>query len=546
MSFTCSNGIGAPVFRGYLRPVQLTDSRVVSVPTTAAGSLQISSASGSVLGLIRTDIQRSIITSIDFNWGENGPGEMNFTLSQLPDIKINEGSQVRFKALNTDYGWFSGTIKDIPQPGSPRDEYTYRATGHLEYLGWLMAGTVGDPVVIESGTDPADVMRMLVQNWVIPYSPLLYSPSAIVGSTGRVTTNDIELSSAPLSEIFDLMADSSDCQWWVDGDGVVWFQPINLPLRRTLFEGYAMRMFSPDRNTDSVRNVITISRNEPKGSGGTGWVVAGVYSDATSVAKYGRKYEEYQVPGWISDDDADNLGDELISRLSEPQQTARIDGVLINSENALWLPGQYRVLGQIKNFWDEYDIADDADDWDTGGTGDLALSDDTTFLTDGFSSILAEFQDAEDQTWKLTKTYNKGLIKKIRFQLRASIAGAYLQFGWGETDFTENLQDIDILFSGQFLTIEINLPDNVREIGEIGFKIKQDMAVATSVWVDGFEVYVRANPTFRMGLYRHGYRFSPETTESWAEFGPPRPRLENYIKALDRQARQFKYTQEVR
>lgn len=538
---TCARGIGQLLFRAFLRPLTLP-VRQMSVADTPAGSIEIFSATGSLLGRIRTDCQNSIIRSVVFNYSENGCAELTFELSELPKVDILFGSIIKFKALNTSYGWFKGTIKEAPQIGTERDIYQYRCVGFIEYLSWMIAD-----VDYPGASDPGEIAADIIENWIAPYSPIGYNPAKISTDTGTVTTAPIELSRQPIDKVLQFLADYSGAEWGVDGDGDAYFRIPPSDPRKTLFEGYGVRRVEPEANYDSISNVITILRQEGRGAGSGGWLVAGVYTDETSIAKYGRRELDYTVPAYLTQADADAIGASLISRLAEPQQSLKIDGVAIETNSPLWLTGDYRFILDSKRYWAEYDIVDESDDWQIAGLGDLVLSESSTILVAGAKSLKADFDAAQNQEFYLEKEFSAGKIHSIRFFIRASTSGVFLYIGAGVTTWDENLFPVTIAASNRFFPVEIDLSSlNIRKIGAVGFKILQDMGATTTVYVDRFTIEATGSPSYRARLGRHGYKFTPGDTSSWAEFGPQKPRLENYIKSLDAESKLFKFTQELR
>ena len=81
------------------------------------------------------------------------------------------------------------------------------------------------------------------------------------------------------------------------------------------------------------------------GRGTSGWVVAGIFNNETSVRKYGRKaLPSYQIPGFFSNEDAGIIGRSLLERLSEPETSAMASHLSVKTTHDFLKRGVYRFI----------------------------------------------------------------------------------------------------------------------------------------------------------------------------------------------------------
>jgi hypothetical protein len=246
--------------------------------------ISIMSVSGSVVGRMRSDVQKTIIQSVEFTIGPNGCADFIIKLNSLPDFPILPFSIAQIKIGDTDYNWYTGTISYKDDEGVDQDVYELRGVGLKNYLSGLNAFTT-----YPAGTDIGSVVADIAETWIVPYCPVKYNSSKIKQTTGVILATDIELSKHFIDKVLTTLADMAACDWGVDGDMELYFQSKVTSVQRTFFVGYNVNTFKPKLNLTEVKNAIIVQRQDGLGSGGVGWAVAGLYNDASSAKKYGKK-----------------------------------------------------------------------------------------------------------------------------------------------------------------------------------------------------------------------------------------------------------------
>lgn len=529
-------GRGALLQRGWLRPDPIV-LRQRTAGLFPGSTIELVSASGALVGKLRTDVQNSIVISCEFDWNKRG-GCMTFSLklNALPAFKIIPYSIVKIKIADTDFYWFSGTVMTVPDENAEKTVYEFKGVGLVEYLKGLNAFTV-----IENGQDIADIARYIVQNWVVPYCPIRYNASKISESTGVINGADYDFGKYTLDKIFDTLADMGGCFWGVDGDGELYFIKKTDTYLKTKFIGFDMLTFSPQLDMQNVINTVVIARTESLGSGGVGWAVAYVGSNESSIGKYGKRelQQPYQVPGYFSDADCKIIGDNLIAEKSEPKYSAKATGFPIQSESDFWTVGNYRFIMPFGQYITIYDDMDSVDDW----AGSATVTEDTNEIVYGSASIKAEWS-AANQTAILTKNFRAGKIMKIRVFVKSEVTGRIGKFGCGLTNYNENMIDVDIPVDGAFFPFEWDVSSlNLRQINKFGFLASTSSG---AVWLDRLDIECKGHAFYKLEFSRCKYTLSPGKIQADPEFGTLPNRMEDYFASLISASKELKYTQEIR
>lgn len=514
-----------------------------TTPSGSFASINITSASGALVGKIRTDIQNSTMVSLEFVLDENGCADFIMKLNRLPSFPLLPFSILSVTINESEFPWYSGEISYTDDIGTQREVYEFRGFGLRNYLKGLRADTN-----YSAGTDIANIIRDLAQTWIEPYCPINYNSSKIPASTGVIIANDIELGKYPIDKLLTDFANMANYRWGIDGSNELYFEEITSDLVGTKFIGYALSEYKPKLNLTEVKNAIIVQRQEGRGSGGAGWVVGGIYNDDQSIKKYGKKELVYQVPGYFSDSDVDIVGNNLLEEKSEPQLSAEVNGIPIRGADSYLYRGVYRFVMPLEDYSVvANDLTDSSIFTITQNSGsDLQAEDDGDIFVYGQSAIKFSYTDgnlAEAET----NIDVMGKIKKIRFYIYASKVGNFLTVGVGQTNFDENTINVPIPTSNVYFPFEWDVSSlGLMNLQKFGLRITDTNLAGTEFYINRLEVVLAGHKTDRLLLNRARYKFMPEEQAIDAEFGVLPPRMENYIASLFSISSELKYTQEVR
>ena len=538
------NGFGQSGRRRYTRGLDLI-LPAVSEPLRESVQLSIMSQAGALVGQIRTDIQYTILHSLTFSDLEGSSQELTLKLTRLPDFPILPFSIIIVHAVGSKQAWYAGEILYPSERGTPKRNnlYEYKARGFVRYLEqWHGEG------VYARAQDIGAIVEKIARENIQNRGAVKYNASKINTSTGALAINDIDIAKHPLKKIFNTFADMTGHVFGVDAEREFFFLPREQRIRKTYFIGYQAQEFSTIENSADVRNVITVQRDKGKGSGGSGWTVAGVFNDATSAKKYGRKELNYQAPGFFSDDDCKLIGEGLLRRLAEPQLGAKASNIIIKTPADFIQRGAYRFVLPYSSYTVNYSAVDQPSEWTREGMGDLTLAHESENFVYADGAVELAFQNAKGDRIYIEKTfYRYGRLNKIQFYVQSNLAGSYLSVGFGLADISEHVFSIDIAAPNQFIPITIDVAAlNLREIRKFGFIVTKNTSAPVELQLDKIDLNVSGHKSYVMQYKKASYIFEPRRQVIKAEFGTVQKRLEDYLEGLLATASELRYVSEVR
>jgi hypothetical protein len=508
---------------------------------TGVVTIEISSISGALIGKIRSDIQKPIIQSLEFTLNaDGGCADFNLKLSSPPPFPIVYGSIIKVSIAESEFGWFMGQVLYPDDLGTQREYYEFRGNGLSRFFETAKGeGTYG-------ANDIGEIILQIMQDNVFSETPINYNPAKFTAITGVVTSNSIQLGKYALSKVLDDLSAMAGCNYGVDGDGDFYLLPIDTDPSKTLFVGYDLQTFDPKSNVDNVKNTITVQRKEAVGAGGAGWVVAGVYNDASSVHKYGRKELNYQIPGYFGQEEADIIGNALLEQNKEPKLSANCTGIIIRNSDQYFNRGVIRVVNTPEQFDTVISDIDSAADFSKTGSGDSTVEDDSDIFMWADGGVRFTFTNALNDEWSEIFDIFMGRILSIRFWVRSNQPGSYLTFGVGESNWYEHTTKIDIPAIDLFYPIDWDVrSENIQKIGAFGFRIDSSMTEETFLWIDKLELTVKGHKHYEFPLMRSKYSIAPNDITVDLECGVLPPKMEDYLAGLFSEVGQSKYTAEI-
>lgn len=542
--FTWSCTMGHRPFRavGWSRPVEYTVRRFDPNRGGNPPSISILSSTGALIGKIRTDIENSIVSGLEFTIVNGDCRDFVLTLNKLPEFPLVAYSVISVNVGDSDFNWYMGKVTD-------QGDLKAKDGNLFVFKGEGLSLTDIQNLVMDTGTiftapqDVGVIVEDILINQIVPFSMVKYNVSKINTDTGVLTANNIQPGSAKINEFLDSMARMSNHEWGVDGDGDFFFLPIESDVVRTFFLGYNVNDFNPRLNLQNVKNSIFMQRQQGLGSGGAGWVVSDILSDDTSIAKYGKRELRYQAPGFFSDSDLTLIGTRLLEDLKDPKVSATSNGFQVFTEAEFIRRGIHRFILPFDQYPETWNEAEDVTEWSAIGGG-ITLSDETSIIVLGASAIRGECTGALNSRIELTQPF-KGNIAKIRFWFRASERLSEVTVGVGLTNWNEHTTTFGCPVQDQYFSVEWDLSAlNLKRLGKFAVQIPTNDPV--DVYIDQIDVVVNGFPYYKVKSTKQTYRFAPENSSVSMEFDRVPSKMEDYINNILAIAEQNKFTGEVR
>lgn len=514
--YRATYGFGAFGSRVYGRPESYT---LIEPSETGAGlnvDISIGTVSGALAGKIRSDVEYSIIEELEFTVDQSGSADFILTLNSPPLFPLLPFSTIQISLANSAFSWYKGVIDYPEYPGTPKASMEYRGFGLRKALE-----RISNESTYAAPQDVGEIVDDITQTQIQNETAITYNGAKINTSTGTLIASDNDISKNKVLKVLDTYARMASCYVGVDGDGDLYFEqkPDADEYERVLVAGYHFDEIEIKPDIDSVFNSIVIQRKNEEGAG---WAIAGIFNDDTSIAKYGLREKYFQVPGSFGDATADILGAALLAAFKDLKYSATVKGIALVDSDSFLSRGNYLLVNPPGEYREIFNECDDSDEWTVSGSGDLAVSDETSTLVDGAGAIELSFTSAENQVATVDGNFY-GTALRLRAWIRSTLSGNVIKVGWGQTSWTENQRDVTIGVANQYFDLDVDLEGlNITDIGQFGIQITTDQA--GSVFIDKIEILAKGNEHFVMELTEWTAKLNPrDGARIDAKFGPLPP-----------------------
>lgn len=530
------NGIGEFGRRVYGR----TQTLFVRPDVAAISSLSVYTISGVFVGILRSDVQNTIINQIKFTLDKNGCQNFELQLTEKPPFPILENSKIVFAIDGENY--YSGLV-DFLDTETTEKKIEYKGFGLREELKKLKVFDPDDlsKSVFLSGTDLQDVIDFIAQNFIIPFCPVSYNSLKIEGPTGTVLVNDIEISKFFIDKVLDTFTDMTGglYDWGVDGDQDFFFKKRSTQNDKILFHGYDFQNYQKSKDIKNIKNSIVVQRQQSRAEGGAGWTIADVYSDAISIEKYKKRELIYQIPGFFTDSDADIIGNAVLLAKKDPLDIAKLSEFKTN--RYLYGNENIKVVGEFK----EYEII--FDECSTGfsksGGGNSSINYDSDIFIDGTKSLRIDYTSAiGDKIHSAQTTKNK--VNSILLFIRCNKNDSKIKINFGNDSVDESFE-IQIEIADTFIPIKLTPKNLLTSLTYLNFEILENYTGTASFYIDRINVFGKYNEHTEFKFQKADYLFSPQGDELILEIGALQPTMENFLLGLKAQAEELRFTQEI-
>lgn len=516
------------------------EGRIAPTNTSQVAILGFSTFGGGVLGQLRTDIRYPLIRSIKFTIDDKGCADFQMVLNDLPTFPILPGAVFSIRLNDSPIAVYQGYLEYDPEEGTKKAEYVFDGYGFRKQLvDWLIMPEDSSSIY-PAGLRAGEIVADIMQNIVVGNTNIRYNVAKIDTTSGALTTNEIDFGGFNIADVFDSLGLISNCDWRVDGSGELSFTPALTQPQKTWVIGYRMGEFEVKKNVTAVRNSVILERTEGRGSGGSGYTIAGIYQDQTSIAKYGLRSFTQRVPGFFANAECDIIGQQVLDNLKEPELSAMMKKIQISGQEDVLPFGPHRFILPVETY--PMLLTEDEDDssWAITGTGDLVLSNDTNFVIQGFQSLKLDFTDAFGQ--EITLPVNAtGKVESFDIWIYSSATGVIFTFGFGLTNFTENTTTVTLPGANRWYRWRWDVSAQLQnKVKEIGFRIEVPNGTgAETIYIDSISANIRGQRHYVMDFKRAVYTFSDQTQTADAEFGELPPKDSDYVSGLLQQVNQL-------
>jgi hypothetical protein len=277
---------------------------------------------GSKIGIITSDVQKSVLLNGKFELLNTGCGMFELELSELPDAlsSLSYNYRVDIHFYNDTSPWYSGYILEKPQDGTT--EQTYKISGY----GFF--NQLSDIVVNDSYSSDYvhDIVKAIMTTYVEDKTDIIYRESKIEDTTYEIQS--VSWDRIYAKEVFKQLSEYVlGYEFGVDADREFFFRQKSTGIEdeAQLFVGKNLNKFIPLEDISEVKNKLYIYGGEMTGTPPSNYLTT--VEDASSQSAYGLKEAKLTIPSALDVDDAEQWGNYKLAELKDPVQRATIDGI---------------------------------------------------------------------------------------------------------------------------------------------------------------------------------------------------------------------------
>lgn len=513
-------GLGNWGARIYSKSLDITITQITSAADTGM-LLTFYTKTGSVAGRLSAGVQRSIIKNFEWRDDKRGAGDGLLVLSSLPPFPIIPFTQIGLTLGDSTVENYRGYIRIGDEKGTTNDDFKFTISGLREQLKGIVPNRI-----IAGPQDIGITAKDIFDTDIQPNSDIVIDLGEFDNTTGVLHQADIQFGKDGSDKVIESLATMANAEAGVNGKGKFFFQVITSDIKKVFFVGYNIQDFKPTKDVEDVKNSIVVRRNQASGSGESGWTVASVENDDSSIAKYGFRELTVKVPGFFDQQDADVIAANVLADRSEPKFTVSTKFKVID-HNDILQRGLYRFVAPLSIYEVDISECDDLTGWTTQGAGDLALSTETSDILSGAGALKMLWSSANGDRAEFTPDSVIKRATSIRLYIKSAQAGSYLTIGHGENSWDENTSVLPVNISSRYQIFEIPVIGN---IGKLAIRI--DTPSSGQVLIDRIQAIKSDHRHFDLRLERVKYRANDRGITASATFGPVPPAMENFIKQL--------------
>ncbi len=405
-------------------------------------------------------------------------------------------------------------------------------------VGVAQAGTGGDIRVLPAEWSSSNLISLLFTQLVTTYGSGLgigYVPAKVIASTGSNTLGYVDFNGSTLQQAIEMLEKMTLGSYvmGVDRAGDYFFKPVPA-VNDVLNVGYNIHNFQLTRNFDKIINVVDVRRAKGHSEGGNGWVTASVGSDATSIAKYGRRSPSeatITIPEYFSDDVADLIRDNTLATFKDPKYFCKIKGVRMTQQ---FDNGFYRFSSYPDIYSTIFDELDSLTGWTFGAN--ISRSIDTTTLVTGAGSFKLDLTSSSNGQ-SATKSGLSFAItgkKTLSFWIRGTRAGQFIQVSFTDGANTTSA-NVYISVPNEFYYFTLDISSSlVNTITSLSFNVS-GVTSATTIYIDEISVECLGSLQIVMPFKKVKTYFRTNEFLQDLELGLQYDKLSEYMQGLQTQ-----------
>jgi hypothetical protein len=479
---------------------------------------------------IQTDTNYNILTVTS-----SGTDRIYTFTTTIDLTKVQAGCKVIISGCDTDsnngiYGIDSTTSNTITvTAASTTSQPTAAGLAEILPLEWSGATNL-----------ISDVFIHLIQNWGT-YSnsvPISYDAGRITQTFGKLIGGAVNFNKMKFSkamETLNLLL-GGDYYIGVDGEGYYFLNSKPTDILKTFFVGFDLNDFELKQDYDKIKNIITVYRARNKFEGGAGSKIGAIglplADSQTSIAKYGRKEDSIEVPGYFSDAACQLIADKALELNKDPRYQWKANNLILKNYQF----GTYRVVSAEDLQKEIIMEFESLTDWTYTVGLDISLESD--LIISGAKSFQLFVNNTDENSYfEYSYTTPIDFIQKnyLALYVRSTYIGEVLRLELTDDDGV-TVETYSIVIDGvnQFLRISIDISNsNIINLKKIKFIIKNIPIDSNNyIYIDELSFYYFGVKLIESNLKLATYNISNDKKYVNLDFGRESDKLENFLAGL--------------
>lgn len=406
-------------------------------------------------------------------------------------------------------------------------------------VGVAQAGAAGDIRVLPAEWSSSNLISLLFTQLVTTYGTGLgigYVPAKIEDSTGSNTLGYVDFNGSTLQDAIEMLEKMTVGSYTmgVDRAGDYFFKAVPSAVQGNINVGYDAHDFTLTRNFEKIINVVDVRRAKGHSEGGNGWITASIGSDATSIAKYGRRNPSeatITIPEYFSDEVADLIRDNTLASFKDPKYHCTIKKLKFDR---VFNTGFYRFSSYPDTYSTVFNELDSLTGWTVGANISATISTSTLVTGAGcFKLDLTSSSNGQSVT-KSGLSYSIRGKKRLMFWVRGTVAGQFLEVSF--TDGTNTTSaNVYISTPNEFYYFTLDISDSLIEtITSLSFNIS-GVTSSQTIYIDEISIEQFASlqivmPFKKVKTYLRSHEFVQDL-----ELGLQYDKLSEYMQGLQTQ-----------
>lgn len=322
----------------------VTGNRLIQ-PVRGATSIRFYDRDGALVGIISTNSAGCILSSLQFELLDSGPGMFRLVLAQTPSFDLQHEYRMDVHLWNNVDAIYSGFIQRRPWPGTTTQPREYGGFGYSEHLNRvLITGEWANKYVYEILTD-------IVKDQIVPVTGVLYD-SAQIEADKRYLVSEINFLRVPFREaIKQLSRLAGSSEYGVGADRKFFFRAPVETVTEHFWYGKHFAHVTGDEDSSKIinRKYIKLGKvrtdlNQAHWLFKTNWLEE-YLENTESQETYGRRDGVYSAPSVFTSTDAIRATAAELDDASQLEEPVRVRDIIYTGTPIL-TRGKMRVIGR--------------------------------------------------------------------------------------------------------------------------------------------------------------------------------------------------------